>query len=176
VQPDKGYIGEGVAAAYDERSANMFDPAVVGPAVDRLAELAGDGRALEFAIGTGRIALPLAERGVRVAGIDNSQAMLARLSEKPGSERIDANVGDMAATRIDGDLSLVYLVFNTNLQPDRAGRPGRLLRERRGPPAKRWEVRDRGTRARASTAAARPDRPALAGRPHRDVLLRLRRR
>jgi hypothetical protein len=91
----------------------MFDPAVVGPAVERLAELAGDGGALEFAIGTGRIALPLAERGVRVAGIDNSEAMLARLREKPGAERIAAMAGDMAATRVDGEFSLVYLVFNT---------------------------------------------------------------
>ena len=91
----------------------MFDPAVVGPAVEPLAELAGDGRALEFAIGTGRIALPLAERGVRVAGIDNSDAMLARLREKPGAERIEAMVGDMAATRVDGEFALVYLVFNT---------------------------------------------------------------
>ena len=69
--------------------------------------------ALEFAIGTGRIALLLAERGVRVAGIDNSEAMVARLREKPGAERIDAVVGDMAATRVDGEFSLVYLVFNT---------------------------------------------------------------
>jgi SAM-dependent methyltransferase len=110
---DEGYFGERVAAAYDERSADMFDPAVVGPAVDLLAELAGDGRALEFAIGTGRIAVPLAERGVEVAGIDNSQAMLDRLREKPGAERIEAIAGDMAATRLDGEFSLVYLVFNT---------------------------------------------------------------
>ena len=107
------YFGERVAAAYDERSANMFDPAVVGPAVDLLAELAGDGAALEFAIGTGRIAVPLSQRGVRVAGIDNSEAMLARLREKPGVDRIEAMVGDMAATRVDGEFSLVYLVFNT---------------------------------------------------------------
>ena len=110
---DEGYFGERVAAVYDEHSAGMFDPAVVAPAVERLAELTGDGRALEFAIGTGRIALPLAERGVRVAGIDNSEAMLARLREKPGAERIEAFVGDMAATRVDGEFSLVYLVFNT---------------------------------------------------------------
>jgi 2-polyprenyl-3-methyl-5-hydroxy-6-metoxy-1,4-benzoquinol methylase len=71
VPADEGYFGERVAAVYDEHSAGMFDPAVLGPAVAMLAELAGDGRALEFAIGTGRIALPLAERGVRVAGIDN---------------------------------------------------------------------------------------------------------
>jgi SAM-dependent methyltransferase len=113
VGADEGYFGERVAAVYDEHSASMFDPAVVAPAVERLAELAGDGRALEFAIGTGRIALPLAERGVRVTGIDNSEAMLARLREKPGAERIEAMVGDMAATRVDGEFSLVYLVFNT---------------------------------------------------------------
>ena len=110
---DEGYFGERVAADYDARSASMFDPAVVGPAVDTLAELAGDGQALEFAIGTGRIALPLSERGVRVAGIDNSEAMVARLREKPGAERIEAVVGDMAATRMDGEFALVYLVFNT---------------------------------------------------------------
>src|SRR5918995_275632 len=110
---DEGYFGERVAEVYDANSASMFDPAVVAPAVEMLAELAGDGAALEFAVGTGRIALPLAERGVRVVGIDNSEAMLVRLHEKPGAERIEAMVGDMAATRIDGEFSLVYLVFNT---------------------------------------------------------------
>ena len=124
---DEGYFGERVAAAYDEDSASMFDPAVVAPAVERLAQLAGDGRALEFAIGTGRIALPLAERGVRVAGIDNSDAMLARLREKPGAERIEAMVGDMAATRVNGEFSLVYLVFNTIFNLDHPGRPGGVL-------------------------------------------------
>jgi SAM-dependent methyltransferase len=110
---DEGYFGERVAAVYDEHSASMFDPAVVGPAVERLAALAEGGRALEFAIGTGRIALPLAERGVPVAGIDNSGAMLERLREKPGAERVETSVVDMAATRVDGEFSLVYLVFNT---------------------------------------------------------------
>ena len=109
----EGYFCERVAAVYDARAADMFDPAVVGPAVGMLAELAGDGAALEFAIGTGRIALPLAQTGVRVAGIDNSDAMLARLREKPGAERIEAVLGDMASTRVDGEFSLVYLVFNT---------------------------------------------------------------
>jgi hypothetical protein len=113
VGAEEGYFGEQVAAGYDEHSTSMFDPAVVEPAVDRLAELAGDGAALEFAIGTGRIALPLAERGVRVVGIDSSEAMLARLREKPGAERIEAVVGDMAATRMEGEFALVYLVFNT---------------------------------------------------------------
>ena len=110
---DEGYFGERIAAAYDAQSASVFDPAVVGPAVDRLVELAGGGAVLEFAIGTGRIALPLSERGVRVAGIDNSEAMLERLREKPGAERIEAVAGDMASTRVDGEFSLVYLVFNT---------------------------------------------------------------
>jgi SAM-dependent methyltransferase len=109
----EGYFGERVAAVYDAHSAAMFDPAVVEPAVDRLAELAGGGAALEFAIGTGRIALPLAERGVRVAGIDDSEAMLARLRAKPGAERIELIRGDMARTRVQGEFALVYLVFNT---------------------------------------------------------------
>ena len=109
----RGVLRRARRGGYDAHSGGMFDPAVVGPAVDPLAELAGDGGALEFAIGTGRIALPLAQRGVRVAGIDNSEAMLARLRDKPGADRIEAAVGDMATTRVDGDFSLVYLVFNT---------------------------------------------------------------
>jgi SAM-dependent methyltransferase len=107
------FFGERVAAFYDERSSPMSAPEVVRPTVDRLAELAGDGPALEFAIGTGRIALPLAERGVPVAGIDNSEAMLSRLRAKPGAERIEAVNGDMATTRIGQEFSLVYLIFNT---------------------------------------------------------------
>src|SRR3954451_7422114 len=98
---DDGFFGEQVPARYDAHSGGMFDPAVVGPAVERLAELAGDGRALEFAIGTGRIALPLAECGVPVAGIDNSEAMLDRLRAKPGAQRIEVVAGDMAATRVE---------------------------------------------------------------------------
>ena len=110
---EEGYFGERVAARYDALSADMFDPAVLGPTVDMLAELAGGGRVLEFAIGTGRVALPLAERGVEVVGIDNSEAMVAQLRGKPGAERVEALVGDMAATRVEGEFSLVYLVFNT---------------------------------------------------------------
>jgi hypothetical protein len=113
VSADEGYFGERVAARYDDASWSMFDPELLAATADLLAELAGDGGALEFAIGTGRIAVPLAVRGVRVAGIDNSEAMLERLREKPGAERIDAVVGDMAATHVDGEFSLVYLVFNT---------------------------------------------------------------
>ena len=82
-------------------------------AVSFLAHWARGGPALELAIGTGRIALPLAERGVQVAGMDNSEHMLARLREKPGAEKIHALVGDRAATRVEGEFSLVYPVFNT---------------------------------------------------------------
>ena len=110
---DDGYFDEPVAARYDESSADMFEPAVLDPAVDFLAELAGDGRALELGIGTGRVALPLAQRGVPVHGIDLSQAMVAKLREKPGGEEIGVTIGDFATTKVDGTFSLAYLVFNT---------------------------------------------------------------
>jgi SAM-dependent methyltransferase len=112
VDPD-GYFDEPVAATYDEDSADMFYPGVVEPAVDFLAELAGGGRALEFGIGTGRIAVPLAERGVAVLGIDLSNAMVARLREKPGARAIEVTIGDFSTTRVEGSFSLAYLVFNT---------------------------------------------------------------
>ena len=110
--PD-GHFGGPVAASYDEDSAAMFAADVVGPAVDLLAGLAGEGRALELAIGTGRVALPLAARGVPVAGIDLSGAMVARLRAKPGGDRIDVTIGDLATTRVGGRFCVVYLVFNT---------------------------------------------------------------
>jgi SAM-dependent methyltransferase len=107
------HFGERVAQRYDESAADMFEPSVVDPAVDFLAELAGDGAALELGIGTGRIALPLAQRGTRVAGIDLSQAMVARLRAKPGAEDIEVAIGDFATTKVEGTFSVVYLVFNT---------------------------------------------------------------
>jgi SAM-dependent methyltransferase len=110
---DDGYFGERVAAKYDESAADMFDPAVVDPVVDFLAELAGRGRALELGIGTGRIAVPLAQRGVPVHGIELSKAMAARLCEKPGAEEIGVTIGDFATTSVEGTFSLAYLVFNT---------------------------------------------------------------
>src|SRR6266511_1614874 len=82
------HFGERVAARYDDESTDLFAPAVVDPVVDFLADLAGHGAALELGIGTGRIALPLAQRGVRVHGIDLSAAMVARLRAKPGAEQI----------------------------------------------------------------------------------------
>jgi SAM-dependent methyltransferase len=107
------YFGEDVAERYDESAADMFDPAFVDPVVDFLAELAGDGAALELGIGTGRIALPLTQRGVAVRGIDLSEAMVAKLREKPGSEQVGVTIGDFATTRVEGSFSLAYLVFNT---------------------------------------------------------------
>ncbi|GGU62292.1 methyltransferase [Streptomyces albospinus] len=108
-----GHFGEPVAATYDETSADMFEPGVVGPTVDVLAGLAGGGRALELGIGTGRIALPLAARGVPVHGIDMSRAMVARLRAKPGGDAVGVTIGDFATTRVGGSFSVAYLVFNT---------------------------------------------------------------
>jgi SAM-dependent methyltransferase len=110
---DDGYFGERVAARYDDASAEMFDPAIVDPVVDFLAELAGAGRALELGIGTGRIAVPLARRGVPVHGIDLSRAMVAKLRAKPGADEIGVTIGDFATATVEGTFSVAYLVFNT---------------------------------------------------------------
>ena len=110
---EDGYFGEPVAARYDQSVADMSGPDVVDPAVDFLAELAGDGQALELGIGTGRIALPLARRGVPVHGIDLSRAMAARLRDKPGGDAIGVTIGDFATTAVPGSFTLAYLVFNT---------------------------------------------------------------
>ena len=109
----KNYFDEDVAARYDDSSGPEFDPEVVGRTVDVLAELAGDGAALEFAVGTGRIALPLAARGVPVSGIELSAAMTERLRAKDEAGRVQVTLGDMATTRVDGRFRLVYVVFNT---------------------------------------------------------------
>ena len=109
----ENHFGEEVAARYDESSGWMFDAELVGATVEFLAGLAEGGAALELGIGTGRIALPLAERGVPVHGIDLSEAMVARLRAKPGSERIAVTIGDFATTRAERSFSLAYLVFNT---------------------------------------------------------------
>jgi SAM-dependent methyltransferase len=107
------YFGEDVAARYDESSAGEFAPDVLDPAVDFLAELAGPGPALELGIGTGRVALPLAARGIRMSGIELSEAMARRLRAKPGGEEVDVAIGDFSTTVVGGAFRLVYLVFNT---------------------------------------------------------------
>ena len=101
------------AQEYDTPGTGVFAPEVLGPAVDRLAELAGDGRALEFAIGTGRVAVPLAERGVPVTGIELSRPMIEQLRAKVDEVAIPVIAGDMATTKAPGTYTVVYLVFNT---------------------------------------------------------------
>lgn len=109
----ENFFDVGVAEHYDDPDDVMFSPAVLGPTVDLLAELAAGQAVLELAIGTGRVALPLSERGVPVHGIELSQAMVDQLRAKPGAERIDVAIGDMTSTRVEGRFGLVFLVFNT---------------------------------------------------------------
>ena len=109
---EDGYFDERIAATYDDDAA-IFDAKVIDPVVDFLVDLAGRSRALEFGVGTGRIALPLARQGVSVHGIDVSKAMVARLRAKPGGADIGVTIGDFSATSVDGRFSVAYLVFNT---------------------------------------------------------------
>jgi SAM-dependent methyltransferase len=102
--------GDRIADAYDAMMATLPDPA---DCVDRLAELAGPGPALELGIGTGRVALPLAARGVEVHGIDASEAMVERMAAKPGGDAVTVTVGDFAGVPVEGSYPLVYVVFNT---------------------------------------------------------------
>jgi len=105
--------GEDIAAAYDVINSGLFDSDVLDPAVDCLADLARGGRVLEFAVGTGRVALPLAARGLAVHGIELSPAMAEQLRAKPGSDAVPVTVGDMTSARVPGEFTLVYLVRNT---------------------------------------------------------------
>src|SRR6266566_3454772 len=107
------HFGERVAERFDDRYAYQAEPAVVDPIVAFLADLARGGAALELGVGTGRIALPLAQLGVRVHGIDLSEAMLARLRAKPGAEQVGMTVGDFATTTVEGRFSVAYVVANT---------------------------------------------------------------
>lgn len=112
MQPDEIW-DQTAADLYDTPGEGMWSEDVLRPTVDHLAALAGSGAALELAIGTGRVAIPLAERGVPVTGIELSAPMVAKLHEKVGTDPIPVVVGDMATTRVPGEFSLVYLVFNT---------------------------------------------------------------
>jgi Methyltransferase domain len=107
------HFGPAVAERFDERDGHQADPAVVHTIVDFIVDLAGDGDALELGIGTGRIALPLASRGVSVHGIDLSEAMVAQLQAKPGADRIGVTIGDFATTTVESTFSVAYLVANT---------------------------------------------------------------
>jgi SAM-dependent methyltransferase len=110
---DDGYFDERVAARYDETNAHQFAAEVIGPVVGLLAELAGDGRALELGVGTGRIALPLAQLGVAVHGIELSRAMADRLKAKPGADAVGVTIGDFSTTRVEGSFRLGYILVNT---------------------------------------------------------------
>ena len=144
-----GYFPERVAATYDDSADGMFDPAFTDTVAEVLAGLAGGGRALEFGIGTGRIALPLARRGVEVHGIDLSRAMVARLRAKPGGETIPVAIGDFATTTMDGTF---------------ARRPRRVPVD---PVPVRVAVRARPDGAAGRDAAARPVGGLEPGAVHR---------
>lgn len=107
------HLDPAVAAAYDDPANERFGGEAVGTAVDLLAELTGGGAAVEFAVGTGRLALPLAQAGVEVHGIDFSEPMVAELAKKEGAELVAVTVGDMTETRVCDDAAVVYLAFNT---------------------------------------------------------------
>ena len=109
----KNYFDERIARAYESRWPELYEPAAIEPVVDFLADLAGGGRALELGIGTGRIALPLAARGVEVHGIDLSPDMVAELRAKPGAEKIGVTIGDFSTAGVSGTFRLAYLLRNT---------------------------------------------------------------
>ncbi|MFY1692253.1 class I SAM-dependent DNA methyltransferase [Plantactinospora sp. WMMB782] len=107
------FFDEWIAQRYETLWPELFDPAVVDPAVDFLAELAGTGPALELGVGTGRLAVPLTRRGVPVHGIELSRAMVDQLRSHPGGGDVGITVGDLATARVDATFRLVYLVRNT---------------------------------------------------------------
>jgi SAM-dependent methyltransferase len=109
----ENYFDERVAQHYADLRPHLYQPAVTEPAVSFLADLAGDGRALQLGIGSGRLALPLSRRGVPVAGIELSTAMVDQLRSHAGSAAIDVTIGDLSSATVDGMFSLAYLVRNT---------------------------------------------------------------
>ena len=102
-----------IAESYDELDNEMFSSKILGPTIDRLGKLAGNGQALEFAIGTGRVAIPLYHRGISVVGIEISSAMITQLRKKINGDKIPVIQGNMVTTVATGKFSLVYLVYNT---------------------------------------------------------------
>lgn len=108
----KNYFSKEVAEKYDDDEL-MNNPAVINPVVDFLADLSRGGPVLEFGIGTGRIALPLSQKGIHVQGIDLSPDMVAQLRLKPAADAIVVTIGDFATTKVNGSFRLVFLVFNT---------------------------------------------------------------
>ena len=133
------HFDQRIATSYEAKWPELFELAMVDPVVDFLAELADSGAALELGIGTGRIALPLSRRGVRVHGIELSPAMVAEMQTKPGADDIGVTIGDFATATVDGSFTVAYLVRNTT------------------PTSRR-----RTSRSRASRTSARTSRPAAA--------------
>jgi len=156
---------EADAAHYDDPAPSQSQLAAIRITVDVLAELAGDGSALEFAIGTGRIGLPLAARGVRVVGLENSPAMADRLREKDPGVRVPVTIGDMATERVAGSFQLVYLVFNTIGNLTTPGSAGGLLRQRRGSPSTRWLISHREHRSPTCDGCPQARMPASSPMP-----------
>jgi SAM-dependent methyltransferase len=109
----ENYFDERIAKSYRARWPDLFEPTAIDPVVAFLADLAGSGAALELGIGTGRIAIPLAGRGIRVHGIDLSPDMVAQLRAEPGSDGIDVTIGDFASTKAGGAFQVAYLLRNT---------------------------------------------------------------
>jgi hypothetical protein len=170
------HFGEEIAARYDDPSDEMFQPAAIEPVVDFLAALAGDGAALELGIGTGRIALPLAARGVEVHGIDLSSAMVARLRAKPGGDDIPVAIGDFATARADGTFSLAYLVFNTINNPTTQDAQVACFDNVSAQLESRGSLRDRGRGTAVAAAAARRERQDVQPDADAPRLRRVRRR
>jgi hypothetical protein len=168
------YFGERAAASYDDLWDRWFQPEAIDPVVSLLAVLAGSGRALELAIGTGRIGLPLSQRGVPVHGIELSRAMAARLGAKPGGDAIPVTIGDMATTRVDGAFTVAYLVFNTinNLTTQEA--QVACFPQCRQTSRPWWLLRHRDRNSAPALPAARAGHPGLPGRPQPDHQLHLR--
>ena len=146
--------GREVAEVYDETYASKFEPAALGRTVDVLAELARDGSVLEFAVGTGRVALPLSARGVPVHGIELSPYMVEQLRRKPGADAVSATIGDMTTTKVAGPFTLVYLVANTIMNVTTQDEQVAVFENAASPPGTGRVLRHRARRSATATAAA----------------------
>jgi SAM-dependent methyltransferase len=150
----ENYFDERIASTYEAKWPHLFESAVVDPAVDFLADLARSGTALELGIGTGRLALPLSRRGVRVHGIDLSPAMIAQLRAQPGADSIGVTIGDFATATVNQTFGLAYLVRNTITPLLRVGLLRSLRPSSRGGPRVSWPVRRLMLRCRSAPAGA----------------------
>jgi SAM-dependent methyltransferase len=160
------YFDERIAKSYEAKWPELFEPAAVDPVVRFLAELAGTGAALELGIGTGRIALPLSRRGVRVHGIDLSPDMVAELRAKPGSDDIGVTIGDFATTRVDGRFRLAYLIRNTITNLTTQGEQVACFRNIAAHPDRVLPPLLGGRRPARDPLDAAPLRLAVRARPH----------